>query len=118
MVTGVDVTKIGQVRQRWHMLLPATAPQQKVMFWQGPGRLKKERMHPCFTVWQAIPEKTKRPDKAWIRLDRVMCLGVQRVIDGHTGAGPKRLIRLDHRQATAIGEDQIVLRNALAEGII
>ena len=36
------------------MLFPATAPKQKVVFWQGPGWLKKECVHPRFTVWQAV----------------------------------------------------------------
>src|SRR4051794_7184875 len=103
MVAGIDVAKIGHIRQLWYMLLPATTPKQKAVLWQCLGRLKKERIHPRFAVWQAVPEKPERSCKAYIRLDRIMRRGVQSVVDGHTGAGPEGLIRLDHRRATTIG---------------
>src|SRR5262249_57170094 len=80
-------------------------------------RFKKEPMHPRFPVWQAVTQEPEAPGKPWIRRHGMMRHGVQGIINRYTGTRTKPQIGVDHWRAATIGENKIVLRDALAEGI-
>src|SRR5690606_36035150 len=47
-----------------------------------------------------------------------MCRRIDAVVDAMASASPEALVGVDHRPSTAIGQDQIVLRDETPEGIV
>src|SRR5215469_12566403 len=96
---------------------PSFSAKSKLEFRRKLGSAQKELLHTTFTIGQAIPHKHQIASQSWARLYRMMRLRIKPVIDRMASCRAQTLVMLYNGRATAIGENQVVLRNHAPEWI-
>ena len=80
--------------------------------------MKKEFLHPLFAIGKTVPNKCQITAQLRIGRDRMVCVGIERVVDGKTSLCAQARIVVNNRLSSTIGEDQIVVGNEFAKRIL
>ena len=114
MSVGADVADALHVGWKFFGF-PSRSPQQKPLVWQPPRGIEEESVDPGFTVRQAVAEKSQLGFESRDRLDRKMMVRIERVVNRHAIARANGAVSLHDGSATAIGKNNVVARNSLAQ---
>src|SRR5215217_6966833 len=99
------------IHVRGHKLIrPTTAAEHEAMIWKSFRYFKEEPVDARLPIRQTICEQAEIARESILRRNRMMRIGIECVVDRHTGTRAQRLVTLHDRFATAICQNQIVKR--------
>src|SRR4051812_7456130 len=93
---------------RRRLCFPSCTAEQKGTIREERSRLEEELFDASFPVGQTVAQKTQIARKRRVSGDRIMGLGIQRIINRDAGSGPARAIGAYDGFSAAIGENHVV----------
>ena len=118
MITGINVTEIFDVRLLCANIFPAVSAQNEAHRGIEPSGFEKEFKHARFAIRQAIADEAEVSGKFPFSLHRVVCGGIERIINRYARACPQRRVAIDYRIAAAISKNNVIARDQRPKWIL